>query len=102
MMDIDKLKYLDILRMNSQKYNKEELYPEEFTEEDKLKFDMFFEQSKLLFPKLACDEWVLKMGIYAFMKKEKLGDTEPPSQEEIASIKNQYSKENVYYTEPLE
>jgi hypothetical protein len=63
---------------------------------------MFFEQSKLLFPKLACDEWVLKMGIYAYMKKEKLGDTEPPSQEEIASIKNQYSKENVYYTEPLE
>ena len=37
-MDIDKLKYLYILRMNSQKYNKEELYPEEFTEEDKLKF----------------------------------------------------------------
>ena len=88
--------------MSSQKWNKDELYPEDFTEDDKLQFDMFFEQSKLLFPKLSCDEWVLKMGIYAYMKKEKLGDTEPPSQEEIASIKNQYSKENVYYTEPLE
>ena len=55
----------------------------------------------MLFPKLACDEWVLKMGIYAYMRKAKLGDTEPPSQEEIASIKNQYSKETVYYTEPI-
>ena len=40
-MDIDKLKYLDILRINSQKYNKEELYPEDFSKDDKLKFDMF-------------------------------------------------------------
>jgi hypothetical protein len=43
--------------------DKEQFYPEEFSEKDK--FDFCFEQSKLLFPKLACDEWVLKMGIYA-------------------------------------
>jgi hypothetical protein len=28
--------------MNSQKYNKEELYPEDFTEDDKLEFDILF------------------------------------------------------------
>ena len=31
--------------MNSQKYNKEELYPEDFTEDDKLEFDLLLEQS---------------------------------------------------------
>ena len=88
--------------MNSQKYNKEELYPEDFTEDDKLQFDMFLEQSKMLFPKLANDEWLIKKGILAFMRKQKLGDTEPPSQEVIASIRNQYTKDRVFYTEPTE
>ena len=36
------------------------------------------------------------------MRKEKQGDTEPPSQEEIAAIKNQYTKDTVFYTEPIE
>ncbi len=36
--------------MNSQKYNKEELYPEDFTEDDKLEFDLLLEQSKMLSP----------------------------------------------------
>ena len=43
--------------MNSQKYSKE-LYPEDFTEEDKLKFDYYFEQSKLMFPTLYNDQWL--------------------------------------------
>ena len=88
--------------MNSQKYNKEELYPEDFTEDDKLQFDMYLEQSKMFFPKLANDEWLIKKGIFAFMRKDKVGDTEPPSQEEIAAIKNQYTKDTIFYTEPIE
>ena len=85
--------------MNSQRYNKEELYPENFTDEDKLNFDILFEQSKLLFPKMSSDEWLIKMGVIAYINKQKLGDNEPPSQEEIASIKNQYTKNTVFYTE---
>ena len=88
--------------MNSQKYNKEELYPEDFSEDDKLQFDMYLEQSKMLFPKLANDEWLIKKGIFAYMRKEKLGETEPPSQEEIATIKNQYTNDTIFYTEPIE
>ena len=30
--------------MNSQKYNKDELYPDDFDEDDKLQFDMYLEQ----------------------------------------------------------
>jgi len=88
--------------MNSQRYNKEELYPEDFDEDDKLEFDLLLEQSKMLFPKLANDDWLIKKGIFAYMRKQKLGDTEPPSQEEIASIRNQYTKDTIFYTDPIE
>jgi hypothetical protein len=88
--------------MNSQRYNKEELYPEDFDELDKEKFEGYLEQSKLLFPKLAGEEWLIKKGILAFMRKEKRGETEPPSQEDIAAIRNQYTKDTVFYTEPIE
>ena len=88
--------------MNSQKYNKDELYPDDFDEDDKLQFDMYLEQSKMLFPKLSNDDWLIKKGIFAYMRKTKMGDTEPPSHEEIASIRNQYTKDTIFYTEPIE
>jgi len=88
--------------MNSQKYDKDTLYPEDFTEEDKLQYDIYLEQSTYLFPKLSNDTWLLRMGILAYMRKQKLGDTEPPSQEEISAIKNQYTKDTIFYTEPIE
>ena len=88
--------------MNSQRYNKDEIYPEDFDENDKLEFDLLLEQSKMLFPKLANDDWLIIKGIFAYMRKQKLGDTEPPSQEEIASIRNQYTKDTIFYTDPIE
>ena len=36
------------------------------------------------------------------MRKEKQGETEPPSQEEISQIRNQYTQDTVFYTEPIE
>jgi len=91
-----------ILSMNSQKYNKEELYPKSFTEDEKLEFDLLLEQAKVLFPKLANEEWLIKQAIIAFIQKRKLGITEPLSDEEIAKIRNKYSTDTVYYTEPIE
>ena len=88
--------------MNSQRYNKDEIYPENFTDDEKLEFDVLLEQSKMLFPKLANEEWLIKKGIYAFMEKKKLGDVEPPSQEEISKIRNSYTKDTIFYTEPIE
>jgi hypothetical protein len=35
--------------MSSQKYDKEQLYPEDFSEDEKLQFDMYLEQAKMLF-----------------------------------------------------
>ncbi len=31
-----------------------------------------------------------------------MGDTEPPSQEEIPEIRNQYTKDTIFYTDPIE
>jgi hypothetical protein len=36
------------------------------------------------------------------MRNEKIGDAEPPSQEEIAEIRNQYTKNTIFYTDPIE
>jgi hypothetical protein len=88
--------------MKSQKYNKDEIYPDDFNDDDKLEFDVLLEQSKILFPKLAGEDWLIKKGILAYMRKNKLGDTEPPSQEEIASIRNQYTNDTIFYTEPID
>ena len=87
--------------MKSQKYKKDEIYPDDFNDDDKLEFDVLLEQSKVLFPKLAGEDWLIKKGILAYMRKNKIGDTEPPSQEEIASIRNQYTKDTIFYTEPI-
>ena len=88
--------------MNSQKYNKEELYPESFDDDDKLNFDILLEQSKLMFPKMANDEWLIKTAVIAYINRQKRGETEPPSEQEIASIRNQYTQNTVFYTEPIQ
>ena len=57
--------------MKSQVYNKDELYPEDFTDDDKLEFDVLLEQAKILFPKLSNDVWLIKQGIIAYLRKQK-------------------------------
>jgi hypothetical protein len=56
----------------------------------------------MLSPKLANDDWLNKKGIVAYMRKNKMGDIEPPSHEEIASIRNQYTKDTSFYTDQIE
>ena len=84
--------------MQSQKYNKEELYPPSFTDDDKLNFDILLIQAKQLFPRLASDEWLIKQGIITYMKKEKMEDYTPASNEEIDEIRNRYTKDTVFET----
>ena len=89
--------------LSSQKTINKETYPDDFTEDDKYRFDFLLEQSKVLFPKMINEEWVLKMGILAFMRKEKLGIVETTAtDEEINEIKSKYNKEAIYYTETID
>ncbi len=48
---------------------------------------------------MAKDEWLIKKGILAYMRKSKMGDIEPPALEEIAEIRNQYTRDTIFYTE---
>ena len=82
--------------------NKKDVYPEKFTEDDKLTFDLLLEQSKMLFPHLVADEWLLRLGIKAYMKKVKIGTDVEVSDEEIAEIKKKHDKEVIYYTPIIE
>ena len=60
--------------MNSKKYNKEELYPEDISCDERLQFHMYLEQAKTIFPKIANDEWLIIIkGIFAFMRIKKKG-----------------------------
>jgi hypothetical protein len=59
--------------MNSQKYNKGELYPEDFSEDEKLQFDVYLEQAKMLYPKMANDEWLIKKRHFCVYAKRKNG-----------------------------
>jgi hypothetical protein len=84
--------------MNSKTFkNDDMLFPEWMNNVDKVQFDIYLAQSKLIFPKMANDEWLIKMGIIAFMKKEKFNLNEPPNDEEIAEIRNKYSNDTVFY-----
>ena len=67
--------------MNSQKTHKNTLYPEDFNDDDKLNYDILFKQSKQLFPKMIGNEWW-------YMLKQKMGDTEPPTDDEIKELNN--------------
>jgi hypothetical protein len=46
----------------SQQYNKDYLYPEEWTDDDKFRFDFLVMESKKLYPR--CDEWLLKLAVH--------------------------------------
>ena len=46
----------------SQQYNKDYLYPEEWTDDDKFRFDYLVMESKRLYP--ICDEWHIKMAVH--------------------------------------
>ena len=38
----------------------------------------------------------------AYMYQKKRGSIQPPSQEEIANIRNRYTKDTIFYTEQIE
>lgn len=85
----------------SQSYNKEEIYPEEWDDEDKFNFDSLLLKAKQLYPKY--DEWVMKLAITAHINMEK-GVINPVKQEDIDKLQEQYKNavKPIYETPPRE
>ena len=75
--------------------NIKEVYPEDFNDEMKEKYDLLFRQAKLLYPD--AEEWTLKLAITAYIRQ---GDGERPkiSPEEIELYKSRYNSNTTEYT----
>jgi len=41
-------------------------------------------------------------GNISYINRRKRGDVEPPFQVEIAELRNKYTKDTIFYTEPIE
>ena len=64
-----------------------DVYPDFFTEDDKVNFDILIAEAKRIFPKY--EEWMIKIAVTAYIYQEK-GLTVSKSQEEIEELKNKY------------
>lgn len=76
--------------LKSQTYNKDEIYPDDFTDDDKLTFDILLQQGLILFPKLQNDSWIVKQAVIAYMRKEK-GQGVEVNKEDIEKVKEKYN-----------
>lgn len=68
-----------------------EVYPEHFTETDKIDYDILVSQAKQIYPKM--DEWCISLAVIAHINNEK-GMKVPATQEEIDELKNKYDLSN--------
>ena len=75
---------------------KKEIYPLDFTDDQKLEYDLLVRQSKLLFPE--AEVWTIKMAVEAYVKSGgKRADVSP---EEIEAYKSRYDNSNMVYETP--
>ena len=73
--------------VKSQAYNKEEIYDDRFDDDDKIAFDNYLIQSRILYPKL--DEYIMKLAITAHINKER-GRGIPLDKDEALRLREQY------------
>jgi hypothetical protein len=79
---------------------RQDIYPDSFTEEDKVNFDILVAEAKRIFPRY--EEWMIKIAVIAHINTEK-GLTIPKSKEEIEELKNQYDLSgNRLYETPVD
>lgn len=76
----------------------DELYPDEFTDDDKLKFDELWEQAKIIHAEVyATDPWIIRLSIIGYIRANK-GMAEPFTNEDLEHLKNQYQLETREFT----
>lgn len=69
---------------------KETMYPDEFTEEDKLEYDTLYAQSKLIHADVEKETpFIIHLAIIAHIRAKK-GMAEPFTEEELEEVRNKY------------
>lgn len=76
----------------------DELYPEDFTDEDKEKFDELWEQAKVIHSEVfKNDPWIIRLAIIGYIRANK-GMAEPFTNEDLINLKDQYKLESREFT----
>lgn len=76
----------------------EELYPDDFTEDDKFKFDELWEQAKIIHSEVfKTDPWIIRLATIGYIRANK-GQAEPFSNEDLEHLKSQYKLESREFT----
>lgn len=83
--------------LKSQAY-KEDIYPEDFCDSDKLNFDTLLAQALTIFPNI--EIWIMKLAIIAHINKEK-GKGVPLDREEAEKLRERYLNIQPVYTTPV-
>lgn len=81
----------------SQAY-KEDIYPEDFDDDDKLNFDTLLAQALTIYPNI--EIWIMKLAIIAHINKEK-GKGVPLDREEAEKLRERYLNIKPIYETPL-
>jgi hypothetical protein len=76
---------------------KEEIYPDEFTDDDKVNFDSLLAQATNIYP--SYENWIMKLAIVAYINKEN-GRGIPLDQEEAIKLRAKYMNVQAVYETP--
>lgn len=76
----------------------DELYPDDFTDEDKEKFDELWEQAKVIHSEVfKSDPWIIRLATIGYIRANK-GMAEPFTNEDLIHLKDQYKLEGREFT----
>ena len=76
---------------------KEDIYPEDFDDDDKLNFDVLLAQALNIYPNI--EIWIMKLAIIAHINQEK-GKGVPLDREEAEKLRKQYLNIQPIYETP--
>ena len=77
---------------------KEDIYPEDFSDDDKSNFDVLLAQALNIYPNI--EIWIMKLAIIAHINKEK-GKGVPLDREEAEKLRERYLNIQPVYTTPV-
>lgn len=76
----------------------DELYPEDFTDEDKEKFDELWEQAKVIHSEVfKNDPWIIRLATIGYIRANK-GMAEAFTNDDLIHLKDQYKLESREFT----
>lgn len=77
-----------------------EVYPQDFNEEQKIEYDLYIRQAKVIFPEV--EEWTIKLGCEAYVRMGKDKTRPEINKEEVEELKAIHKNEPRIYETIIE